>query len=274
MQIIYLDNKMLTLWRPSQVKIVETLNDTLLEVVGPWLEVEVSPEQLVNEFSGLKKVRDVEAFAYKYGGLDYGEEQEDVRFWLACANLVRKLLELRKAFLKNKSLLEIIGVNDTHYILLDGNIQLRTQFRGFNENVWTGETPITVSSTDDEVLDEFHLKQRLPLLIKNEIIPMLDVRISFNEAELINEVQWDADSDSFGVGYDEKNTRFVLKERKYAPALLPAIFYSLWGIVNNGRDIQECEECGGPTIVRRQREHIYCGGACKKKAERKRRANG
>lgn len=268
----FLDTETLSLSRPTQANLIEMHDGTFLEIVGPLQEVKVGHEQLVNEFSGIKVARDVESFAYKYGNLLGKLELEDIKGWLAAAKLVGKILNLQRVFIKRKSLLEVIGIDDTHFIWIDDNVKLAIPCNDIWLDIWSKGKRLKVELNPDDQLQESQLRMLTPLLIINEITPLIDVRIDFKEAEIISDLNWDAgDEYTFGQDWNENNTRCVPKERKYAPTLLSAIYHSLWRVVTDNREIQECHECHRSIVIRRQRDVVYCGAACKKRAQRKRK---
>ncbi|KHE71931.1 hypothetical protein [Halobacillus sp. BBL2006] len=241
---------------------------------------------LINEFSHLKTVEDIEAFSQKYGLLGVNppdSEQVNSKSTLVWATLQPYFIYNTYGF----SVFEPIDlwfwhINEVRQILKLYDV-------------------VRKDSSDDRVDDLIEIKEHSGRFgsLAEDRTTMDRYFVYWTEGELILMLPKDMEERSMleigqytlskvlashisggihlGVGELIRNPStkgFKVSERRYTPYLLAAIYYDLWQKINDDKNIFICgnKSCGLPFIKSRRKK--YCSDACKQEAYRERKRKG
>ncbi|HZH59608.1 MAG TPA: hypothetical protein VEY70_08545 [Metabacillus sp.] len=66
---------------------------------------------------------------------------------------------------------------------------------------------------------------------------------------------------------------FTIKEWKYTPHLIRAIYHDLWNLVSNNEPVHICQNSNCKLPFKKVKRQKYCSNACKQEAYRIRKAS-
>ncbi|SMQ60886.1 hypothetical protein SAMN05444673_0435 [Bacillus sp. OV166] len=242
-------------------------------------------EGLMNEFATLKTFKDIESFSKKYGLLGikhpdlnhlysphpvsqytkkasyifhtYGFSVfEPIELWLWHIHEVQKILRLYDVIRNESSeeqIREIIEIKDPFEHdpsdIYFEKIQIN---KPFNVHWTTGERIF--------MLPETMRKQSLLEIGQYTLSKILESRLKGGIQISVSDIVRNPLTKSFKV-----------VESRYTQYLLAAIYYDLWQIINDDRNIYKCanKNCGLPFVKTRRKK--YCSAACKQEAYRNRK---
>lgn len=232
---------------------------------------------IVYEFSNLKTEKDIEKFATKYGMLGIGtpliddgtpkkllEQRENFDFesvtagysyyepleiWFFYIQQINKCLKLYKA-LVNAHKGEKVEIEDK--ILKIGH-----EFRDIHTNkligywiLWHDNRNTGTFIPEDYKIDFIDIGRKV--LIENIRYKAMQ-RIAINPEIIVTR---------------KPPLGFVLKENKYTPFLITAIYYDLWELIANNEPVYFCENPNCKLPFPKVKRQKYCSNACKQEAYR------
>ncbi|MED3897389.1 hypothetical protein P4797_20665 [Priestia aryabhattai] len=235
---------------------------------------------LMNEFAGLKTIKDIEAFSKKYGllGIQHPEDAqvnspfpevkatlqpsfifknygfsvlEPIELWQWHINEVQKILKLYHALRKANSdelIDDIIEVK-----------MLKGMFGSLAEDRRIIERYFVYWANGEEILmlpEDFEEKPILEIA-QYTLAKVLESHISSG----IN----------LGVGdlISKPSTKgFMITEERYANCLIAAIYYDLWQTINESKHVYICENKNCRLFFVKSGRKKYCNEACKQEAYR------
>ncbi|MDQ0880965.1 hypothetical protein [Peribacillus sp. V2I11] len=235
---------------------------------------------LMEEFSSLKTLNDIETFSMKYGllGIQHPENAqvnslspavkftlqpsfifnnygfsvlEPIQVWQWHINQVRKILRLYHAVRKASS-------DELIYEIVE--IKMR---RGM----------VYILTEDKEVTDRYFVHWRdgeeiLMLPESFESKPTLEIA-QYTLAKILESHLSDGINLSVGDLISNPTTKgFMITEQRYTRYLLAAVYYDLWQTINDSKNVFLCENknCRLPLVKYGRKK--YCNEACKQEAYR------
>lgn len=216
-------------------------------------------------FANLKSIDDIDRFAGEYGllGLSdphysinsppkYGEAYfEPLPLWLYHIKNVRRLMLLYRSLTQRKK---------GHDVEIEGKLLQRKEVFDF---VWVDESLIYKQVTAIQWYDS------------DETVVHIDGNsdedetafavLSFN---LKNYLAGGINLDfSKIISAKDAVIGFRITETRYTPYMLAAIYYDLWELITNNRQVINCRHCGLPIEKTGRRD--FCNNACKQAWHRK-----
>ncbi|WP_371018934.1 hypothetical protein [Pseudalkalibacillus sp. JSM 102089] len=236
---------------------------------------------LINEFSHLKNIKDIEAFSQKYGLL--GVKPPDTEQVNSKSSLVWTIFQPH--FIYNAygfSVIEPVDlwfwhINEVRQILKLYDVVRKSFDDRVDELIEIKEHSGRFGSLaeDRTTMDRYFVywtegEQILMLPEDMEEKSMLEIGQYTLSKVLASHI---SDGIHLGVGDLIRNPStkgFKVLEQRYTPYLLAAIYYDLWQKINDDKNIFICgnKSCGLPFIKSRRKK--YCSDACKQEAYRER----
>lgn len=240
-----------------------------------------NPEGLAWEFSKLKTEKEINKFANRYGmlgistpdeaiinkikvqkdlysdssyfiNLPIGQSDcEPIELWFFHINQMQKLLKLYQALINiHKGEMQESEIEDNLLAVkepIGGSCQIL-----WWDGSWTG---FTAAEEELEKEDSF-------LKLAQGILALKVSSIGNQDIKRVPET----------IETGKPPLGFTLKEWKYTPHLIRAIYHDLWTLVSNNEPVHICENPNCKLPFKKVKRQIYCSNACKQEAYRIRKA--
>ncbi|PGR96905.1 hypothetical protein COC61_11040 [Priestia megaterium] len=235
---------------------------------------------LMNEFAGLKTIKDIEAFSKKYGllGIQHPEsEQVNSRFPEVKATLQPSFIFRNYGF----SVLEPIELWQWHINEVQKILRLYQAVRKASSDELIDEV-IEIKmrrgmfgslAEDREIMDRYFIywtngEEILMIPEDFEEKPILEIA-QYTLAKILE--SHISGGVNLGVGdfISKPSTKgFMITEERYTRYLLTAIYYDLWQTINESKHVYICENKNCRSLFVKSGRKKYCNEACKQEAYR------